>query len=637
MTRPRAPRQSDFGRAVLAAREDWRLNQNVTAARIQDAYYAAAQDLRTQVQRHPGTITARRELELALQIEQTASRLNDASLEAIRQGAVRGYQAGLATSYPQQIFEQQNVSTAAQVRAHYQTVNNEALATFIARTGDDGLTLSDRVWNSTRPFVQAATTLVEHAVTNGLPARELASNLGGFLAPGVARPSSMEVRRNLGLPADVSYQAIRLARTEINTAAREGTVAANNQSPFLKGFRWVLSRQHVGVDECTELAEADDYDLGPGVYPPDAAPGPDDTHPNCLCTIVPVYPSSDEMMETLGKWLDDPNAPGTEALGTFAEAASAAGLLPEAPPGFLELVEQELPGMPPLPSMPEPEWGAWTSVDQAVAAASSQYPNVSFDFDGVDLESASATLRGFREIAEQYPEVAAKLKYVGTYRGPETPSYRQGYQWEPNVYAHATRDGEVVGLNPRFYNNSRFFNESLQEDLKLIQAGKLPWHPEGDGRIEDVIKHELGHQVQNWLDSQGWDPQRQGLKSYLPVVGVDGVGFVSSLTNQVHENNKRSPVISGYSKGKPRERWAEAFGAVNNPNTPPKLIRGKYVQALQAALDLAGNDSSQWLSPYDPQTNPNGWRWLDDIPHGTPEREEAVKRLNEVRKRLGIP
>jgi len=74
---------------------------------------------------------------------------------------------------------------------------------------------------------------------------------------------------------------LRVIRTETNIAFRKAQANYAQNESWIKGVRWVLSGAHPVEDVCDDIATADDYGLGAGVYPADAIP--DSGHPQCMC------------------------------------------------------------------------------------------------------------------------------------------------------------------------------------------------------------------------------------------------------------------------------------------------------------------------------------------------------------------
>jgi hypothetical protein len=128
---------------------------------------------------------------------------------------------------------------------------------------------------------------------------------------------------------NVSYNALRLARTEMTHLFHKGTVESAKNAPWLRGFKWQLSNTHASRlskwnrpgakgksrklkkaifrDICDTWATQDIDDLGEGMYRPDGSTLPQD-HPNGMCTILKI---------TLGEdaWLDKLKRRRLERLG----------------------------------------------------------------------------------------------------------------------------------------------------------------------------------------------------------------------------------------------------------------------------------------------------------------------------------
>lgn len=157
-----------------------------------------------------------------------------------------------------------------------------------------GYTLSERIYANGKATTAQVGRIVERGLLLQESAATIASQTIGFFAPDV--------------PGGASYAAMRLARTEINNAHHATTIRLSESKPWVQGYEWNLSESHPVPDECDDLAEADDYGLGPGRYPKDAAP--DRPHPQCLCYLTHVQESEDEFIDSLatGKyddWLEE--------------------------------------------------------------------------------------------------------------------------------------------------------------------------------------------------------------------------------------------------------------------------------------------------------------------------------------------
>jgi hypothetical protein len=84
----------------------------------------------------------------------------------------------------------------------------------------------------------------------------------------------------------LDYNATRVARTEIQRAYRTSYLDQAKKLPFVKGVKWNRSRTEYDCSICENLATADLYGLGPGVYPADKAPTI--PHPHCRCFYTTI-------------------------------------------------------------------------------------------------------------------------------------------------------------------------------------------------------------------------------------------------------------------------------------------------------------------------------------------------------------
>ena len=101
----------------------------------------------------------------------------------------------------------------------------------------------------------------------------MSRDLEAFLQPG------RQLRRTTApYGTDASYDAMRLARTEITRAAARAHEASAAMNPFVAGLEVVLSPQHPCCDICDQAAAA-------GVFPVGEIPEKYriPLHPHCMC------------------------------------------------------------------------------------------------------------------------------------------------------------------------------------------------------------------------------------------------------------------------------------------------------------------------------------------------------------------
>lgn len=172
---------------------------------------------------------------------------------------------------------------AARARVGEQVFRPNPLATYDAPhrwVDPNGYRLSDRVWNVAGDTRRRLDAFLEESVRQGRGARAIARELEQFLAPGRSL-----TRTKAPYGTDASYDAMRLARTEIARAHAQATAASAAMNPFVGGLKWNLSGSHPRPDICDDNARGGEN--GDGVYPLDGAPVLP-AHPSCLCHFTQV-------------------------------------------------------------------------------------------------------------------------------------------------------------------------------------------------------------------------------------------------------------------------------------------------------------------------------------------------------------
>jgi hypothetical protein len=220
------------------------------------------------------------------------------------------------------------------------------------RVYSDGLNLSQRVWRLEQGGMQTIRNTIARGMAERTNAWDLAQQLEGQLAAGQEWPKWAETRlRNMdarqraqsaeglwrnaaerargnpdvtGLltpPAGISYNALRLARNEIQAANHAVTSDIAIHSPWVTGRKVVLSPAHPRSDVCDTVAAGGPYDKTYNALP---------LHPQCLCRYEEVLmPPSDfarqargwvagenEFLDDYASWLGTRSfAPWPETLG----------------------------------------------------------------------------------------------------------------------------------------------------------------------------------------------------------------------------------------------------------------------------------------------------------------------------------
>lgn len=137
----------------------------------------------------------------------------------------------------------------------------------------NGYRLSDRIWRTSQATRLKIDALITDGIRQGWSAERIARGLEQFL-----RPDRANLRTNRPYGKDASYDAMRLARTEITRAAGQATITAARLNPYVTSISWRLSGSHPEPDICDDLAAGGPYAVdNVPLYP---------AHPHCLCVLL---------------------------------------------------------------------------------------------------------------------------------------------------------------------------------------------------------------------------------------------------------------------------------------------------------------------------------------------------------------
>ena len=177
---------------------------------------------------------------------------------------------------------------------------------FISRE-ENLLPLSSRIWRQIDLSTGRLEKEIQKGLLRGLSADELAAIVGKSLKPGVA--------------GGVSYNAMRLARTEIQNAFHFTQIRYTREQPWVDGYQWHKSRSHAHVDICDTMATGNHDGMGRGVYKKTTVPGK--PHPHCFCYITSVLADSGKFERQLRRGSYDKYLAKAEK-SPFASAYGAA-------------------------------------------------------------------------------------------------------------------------------------------------------------------------------------------------------------------------------------------------------------------------------------------------------------------------
>ena len=188
-----------------------------------------------------------------------------------------------------------------------------ALRAMAVRLGSDGLVLSDRLWrldNGGLSRIRATLAAAFDGRTNALLlARQIEAEMGANAQMPrwtTTRLYKMTPRQRMadrrGLVTDpahrsrgVAYNAVRLARTELQYANHAVSTEIAQHNPAVIGRYVRLSPGHPRIDICDELAAGGPYAVTDALLPP---------HPNCMCYYEDVLMDRKEFGQKVQEWVE---------------------------------------------------------------------------------------------------------------------------------------------------------------------------------------------------------------------------------------------------------------------------------------------------------------------------------------------
>ncbi|MCC6454190.1 MAG: hypothetical protein IT328_04555 [Caldilineaceae bacterium] len=258
----------------------------------------------------------------------------------------------------------------------------------------NGYRLSDRIWNTASNTRRRLDAYIDEAVRQGRGSLAISRELEQFLVPGRSL-----TRTKAPYGTDASYDAMRLARTEIARAHAQAGEMSAAMNPFVEGLAVVLSHSHRKRDICDDAAAA-------GPWPKDAVPEEyrPPLHAHCLCRYKYVMQDAAATQATLDALRDEIRTARAELtaligplqveeftnllLGRAFTVTGAPGVpvtiglplpVPIVPPVALPPV---VPPTPPVPPAPTPTAPPTAPVAPAAQPAQSSPTKVSAALEG---------------------------------------------------------------------------------------------------------------------------------------------------------------------------------------------------------------------------------------------------------------
>lgn len=140
---------------------------------------------------------------------------------------------------------------------------------------DGGYNLSDRIWQTSTDMRSKLDAYLDEAINSGKSMEDVAREIQQYLIPGRQLPVTFKPYGKNG-----SFNAVRLARTEITAAYSRSSLVAAKLNPFIAGYKTRRSSHSIECpDHCDPNEAGGPYELDDLVHAPPL-------HSHCLCSIL---------------------------------------------------------------------------------------------------------------------------------------------------------------------------------------------------------------------------------------------------------------------------------------------------------------------------------------------------------------
>lgn len=204
------------------------------------------------------------------------------------------------------------------ITTNFNTIPIQAVRNQIARVWSDGQTFSSRIWRLDDLAHKGVNDILASGMARGESAVNMSKRLRQYLLNSEITPNvswTTGVQPSVTGKGSIHYNALRLARTEINNSYRETLVVSSDTNPIILGVKWNLSTSHPRPDVCDIWAKSDLYGFGEGVYPSTSAPI---DHPNGLCFMTEVLRSRKDWGEPKPSFYEQRQLSESEILAPVA-------------------------------------------------------------------------------------------------------------------------------------------------------------------------------------------------------------------------------------------------------------------------------------------------------------------------------
>ena len=209
----------------------------------------------------------------------------------------------------------------------------------------DSLNLSQRIWKVDREAQDGITSVLLNGISNGDSAFDIAMQLEQFLGANQDCPRWTSTRLygrtkseiasgdTTGLlrgdqcdGSGVAYNALRLARTEIQKAHALATDKILMSQPWVEKEKIHLSGAHPTTDICDDVVSGGKN--GEGVYDVGEIELP--LHPHCLCYKTAVLMAEKEFTSQMNGWLNGQSWPAMDDYAELVGGDVGQSILPNA-------------------------------------------------------------------------------------------------------------------------------------------------------------------------------------------------------------------------------------------------------------------------------------------------------------------
>lgn len=177
-------------------------------------------------------------------------------------------------------------------------MDNAAKRIILGDIYKDGKGLDSRIWKSANASGDKVNEVIAACMAQQMSASDMSKILKDFMKPGVGTTwDRAKIKEKLGpgysaWNKDLSYEALRLARTTITHSASLAMKESGKVNPYLNSARW--HSVHAVGRTCSECKERDGQVYSLAKLPFD--------HPNGLCWNEPIL---DKSLDQIGKELAD--------------------------------------------------------------------------------------------------------------------------------------------------------------------------------------------------------------------------------------------------------------------------------------------------------------------------------------------